>query len=491
MAAQGGAFTGQLKIDAGFGLQPEKQFDATRAVNWYLVQDPNGKNEKSRLRRFRGKKLRATVAAVPGHRASYVVSNATTNLAYFVAGNKFCQMDVSETITVLGTLTTSTGHVRIVANQKEPLQQLLVVDGVAGWIWDGATFTQIMDANFPGHPDDADYLDGRFLVVNGETNQWFISDTDDGLTWNNFNDARITSRSGDTLVGLAVLHRRIYLLGHLSGESWYNEGRATFPFRRDNNMSLDYGLGAVGSLATGFGCLFFLARTDAGVGAIMMATGAIPEQVSNAAFEYQLHQYTNPSDAVGYVTRTDDGHVQYVLNFTTDNHTWVYDVETQRLFEREQLSGDRDLGQTHFYFNEKHYLGAYNSGKIYEEDDAFLDNDGEAIHYTWISPPLTDAENRQLRVDLLELDCNRGIGGHVAPYDEPMAYLSVSRDGGVTFGNKVAKPLTKAGNFIGRTRWFSIGTCRGSRNLVFKIEMVCKNDVGIFGVMTKGFVGSQ
>jgi hypothetical protein len=225
----------------------------------------------------------------------------------------------------------------------------------------------------------------------------------------------------------------------------------------------------------------------------MRITGAIPESVSNEAFEYQLHQYQNPHDCSGYVLRTDDGHTQYALNFTADNTSWVYDEATGKILQREMLDGSRHVGQIHFYFGAKHYLGSYNSNVLYEEDDSFLTYAGSPIPYTWISPILSESQHRQFRIDSLELDVNRGIGltSNMAPYDDPKVNLQVSWDGGQTYGNVIEADLTKIGDYIGRTRWLRLGTFNGSRDLVFKIKSVCKNRFGIFGGCVKGFVGSQ
>lgn len=486
-----GNFSIPLSIDAGFDTQPDPQFNSSRTINLYLTYDRYGKNTKARLRRMRGIETKATFPAHIIYRAAFTLSNGVTNLTYVVIGNQFCQINTALVITPLGTINTDSGYAKIICNQLDPFPQILIVDGMNGWIWNGSTFTMITSPNFPGQPIDADYLDGYFIVLHGQTNQWVISNINDGFTYTPTNQANLTSKAGDNVAGVVVYHRRVYLFGMGCMESWFNAGNRVFPFQRDNNIAVDFGLLAIGSIARGFDRVFFLARTDAGVGAIMRITGMVPEPVSDSAFEFVLRTYTNPGDAVAYVTRTDDGHVQYVINFTTDNATWVYDDETGKMFQKQMLNGSRWVGQVHFYFNNTHYLGAYNSGILYEEDEAFLTNDGEPIYYEWTSPLLSDSDtHNQIRVDTVELDCIRGIGTATPPYDIPSVFLQVSMNSGQYFGNMMPATLTKMGDYTSRTRWLSIGSFNGNRDIVFRVSATLANDFGIFGGWIKGFVGA-
>lgn len=490
----GQPFVAPLQIQAGFDTQADAQFNSATAINMYYVYDKFGKNEGWRLRRNRGIKAQFTLPQ-SGYRGEFVIENETTKLSYFVVGNTFYQMTTSQVTTVLGTLSTSTGFVKIISNQLEPFPQILVVDGTDGWIWNGTTFTQVTDGNFPANPVDAEYMDGRFIVLNGQSNKWAISKINDGVNWEAFSGTEITTEPSDTLVGVAVLNRRIWFFGFKEIEMWQSAqtsalGTGNLPFRRNNNVGLDYGCAAIGSIAKGFRRIFFLARTQSGVGAIMRITGDVPEPVSDEAFEYQLHQYTNIEDFRGYITRTDDGHVQYVLSSTSNNVSWTYDDETGKTTKKEMLNGDRHVGDIHFFFNNKHYLGAYNSGILYEENDDFSDNNGEAIRYLVRTPLLTDQAHKKIRLDRLEIDVIRGVGIVGDPsYERPYATLRISRNAGVTFGNKIPAYLTATGDYLTRTIWRQLGGGLGSRDIAIEIECVTKTDFGIFGGILYGYVG--
>jgi hypothetical protein len=76
---------------------------------------------------------------------------------------------------------TGVGFVGVDANTY----QVIFVDGTKGWIYDtlASTFVQITDPNFPTRPLDVTYLDGFFVVVNGLTNTFQLSEFNQGLIW--------------------------------------------------------------------------------------------------------------------------------------------------------------------------------------------------------------------------------------------------------------------------------------------------------------------
>jgi hypothetical protein len=76
---------------------------------------------------------------------------------------------------------TGVGFVGVDANTY----QVIFVDGTKGWIYDTltSTFVQITDPSFPSRPLDVTYLDGFFVVVNGLTNTFQLSEFNQGLIW--------------------------------------------------------------------------------------------------------------------------------------------------------------------------------------------------------------------------------------------------------------------------------------------------------------------
>jgi len=155
--------------------------NAERTVNLFEYMDADGK---------RPKVLLPTAGLVDaelnfgletgGARASFVFDDAIYQVYGSTVYRTTGSTDLLSTIPI-GTLTTIDGYVGIDANTF----QVIFVDGELGYIWDtnALTFTQITDTSFPASPIDVCYLDGFFLVANGDTNTFQLSLINQGMVW--------------------------------------------------------------------------------------------------------------------------------------------------------------------------------------------------------------------------------------------------------------------------------------------------------------------
>ncbi len=154
---------------------------AERTVNMFEYIDPQGKRPKVLL--STAGLINANLdfgGETDGARASFVFDDAIYN----VYGNSVFRTVGSTGLlstTLIGTLTTSAGYVGIDANTY----QVIFVDGQEGWVWDtnANTFMEITDTGFPADPIDVCYLDGFFLVANGNTNTFQLSSLNQGMVW--------------------------------------------------------------------------------------------------------------------------------------------------------------------------------------------------------------------------------------------------------------------------------------------------------------------
>jgi hypothetical protein len=469
-----------LPIDSGYNIQPETQIASEITINMYVSESATG-TRRTWLRPMRGRHLLETFTSATSGRATYVLDDST---AYAVVGNGFFRIDSFFNITRLGTLNTQTGYAKIVANQLLPVPQLLIIDGSKGYYWDGVVFGTITSDGFPLVPIDADYMDGRFLVADGDTNEWTISDINNVFDWlaaDSLPNTETINSRGDIFSGLGVLHRRVYLFGKKSMESWYDAGAPQFPFAKDNNFAVDFGLQAVGTKAVAFNMMFFLASTDEGAGYFMRITDAsyYPEKISTKAIEFLISTLTNPNDGMSYITKTADGHIQYITSFTTDNITLVYDNDMDRWYVKQALDGGRDIAQVHFYLNGKHCTIGYNNNKLYEESDDFSDDDGLPIRRLWRSPVIADEGFNRVRLDRLRVAINQLMGDFTTPDSLLKLFLRFSGDGGVTFKNAIPVTIRDMGEFQYLPTFRRIGK---GRLPVIELEHVSKAKFSIIGL---------
>lgn len=319
----------------------------------------------------------------------------------------------------------------------------------------------------------------------------------------------ITSHPG-TIVACRTLHRRLFLFSQNYTEIWENAGiGSNLPFRRNNSLLMEVGTPSIGSISVGFDTLLFLAQDKDGLAGIKGVGGTEATALSNRALDFQLAQYAadplaGVADARGILIK-ENGLIFYRLNFTLANHTFVLNISistpgTPKWHEEEVLNGDRHPAQTHAYFDGVNYYGAYNSPIFYIVSTQTSTNDGEPIRRMRIGRQMTPEGYNRLRIDRFQIDVLQGADD-IEQFSDinlltennqilltesgqdlilerridirggaPVIFLSVSRDGGQTYGNHLISTMGKLGERTHRTVWRKIGTTPRGQGFVPKIE---------------------
>lgn len=300
----------------------------------------------------------------------------------------------------------------------------------------------------------------------------------------------ITSHPG-TIVGCRTLHRNLFLFSQNFTEVWQNAGLGTnLPVRRNNSMLMEVGTPSVGSIATGFDYMLFLSQDKDGLGAVMMVSGASAIPVSNRALDFQLAQYASDStqgvaDARGIMIK-ENGLIFYRLNFTLANHTFVYclsmsDQENPRWHEEELLGGDRHPAQTHGYMNGKNYYGNYLTPTLYQVDDSFNTNAGEAIRRMRIGKAIVNEGYQRRRIDRWWIDLTQGQVEDSGTNVAPIVFLSISKDGGQSYGNLLIANMGQIGQRTFRTVFRKLGVIPRGQAFVPKVEFFNQIPFNVLG----------
>ncbi len=463
-----------FNLVGSFSKSKFSRFDGERTVNLYEVFDAGTENQRA-LFPFPGYEILKTLPSSNATRQAKV----QFGILYWVAGQNIFKMDELLVPVIIGTLTTFSGHIGMAFNST----QMIIVDGAFGYIYTYATnvFQQISDPNAPVMPTDAVFLDGFFIVSQGNSNLFFQSKLNDGTVWTNGSlpvTGALTTQP-DYIVGLAVLHRRLFIFGNTCTEVWYNAGVTTgaLTFRRDNNLLLPYGCGAIDSIQVDYGRLFFLASQSNGTNQVMMTTGSVPQKITPWQLEEALQGYSDASDAYGVIFKIS-GMVFYVFSVTQDNQTWVYNVDTDRWSEAEETTGMRSIIQTHVYYNGQHLIGSYKDGGIYNFSDNIYDNDGHQIRRFRITQPFYDPRYRKISIDRIELDCIRGVGTPDGDDEYPEIFMAVSTDGGNSFPVQRKVQTGAQGNFRQRAIFRKLGS---AYDFVFMIQYYNRTRFSIMG----------
>jgi hypothetical protein len=387
---------------------------------------------------------------------------ATDTYAYHVSGNGFYRNDVLK-----GTLSTSVNRVYMEWNGTN----LLIIDDIAGYIWNGSTFTTISDPEFPAGLGSLTYQDGYFIVggandISGaSSNQFYFSPT--GTSWE-ATDVLSAESQPDWLVRVFTNRQVLWLFGNTSVEQHYTTSSADAPFRRLDGGVLHYGLAARHSVSRLKQGVVWLSRNEMGYGQVVASTGSGIEVLSTPQIDSRINAGVSISDAIGY-TYQMDGHEFYCLTFPTLNKTLVFDGTTAEWHERSSVISSvtsRQRYNTHIFYSGNHLMGDYATGSVYKlRHDLGTEYTGtsysQAITRERIARHL-NADQQRLFFREVQISMEHGVGAAsgTAEQTDPTIALKWSKDGGHTWSDFLYRAVGAAGEYLTRCVWRNLGVAR-------------------------------
>jgi hypothetical protein len=477
-----------------------------RMVNLFAEIIPEAGKEPAFLQRCPGLRLLATVGSGP-IRGLWQFGG----YGYAVSGTSLYKITSSWTATLLGTVV-GTGPVSMSDNGT----QLFVAANGPSYIYNASTgvFASITDPDFPGAVT-VGYLDGYFVFNEPNSQRVWVTSLLDGASVDPL-DFASAEGSPDGLVSLIVDHREAWLFGTNSVEVWYDAGSADFPLQRIQGAFNEIGCAATYSVAKLDNGLFWLGSDARGRGIVYRANGYTGQRISTHAVEWQIQQYGDLSDAIGY-TYQQDGHAFYVLIFPGANTTWVFDVSTGAWHERAGWSNGaftRHRSNCQMNFGDEIVVGDYENGNIYAFDqDVYADNGSiQKWLRSWRALPTGQNNLKRTAHHTLQLDCESGVGlNGIDPLDpeppiddtldlnfvlqqyevyetpvttvgvNPKVMLRWSDDGGHTWSNEHWSEMGRIGQYGHRVFWRRLGMTMKLRDRVYEISGTDPVKIAIMG----------
>ena len=446
-----------------------------RMVNLFPEIIPEGGKEPAFLNRAPGLNFKVAVGDGP-IRGMWTYGG----YMYVVSADKLYKVNSALTPTLLGTVS-GTGPVSMSDNGT----QLFVACNGPGYIYNATTdvFAQITDPDYPG-AGTVSYLDGYFVFNEPNSQKIWITSLLDGLSVDPL-DFASAEGSPDGVVGIIADHRELWVFGTNSVEVWYNSGNADFPFSRIQGAFNELGCAAAYSIAKMDNGLFWLGKDARGQGIVYRANGYTGQRISTHAVEWQIQQYGDLSDAIGY-TYQQDGHSFYVLIFPNANTTWVYDVATQAWHERagfENGQFTRHRSNCQVFFNNQVFVGDFENANVYVFDlDDYSDN-GAIQKWLRSWRALATGQNNLKRTThhSLQLDCETGVGLNLGQGSDPQVMLRWSDDGGHTWSNEHWVNIGKIGEYYRRAIWRRLGMTLKLRDRVYEVSGTDPVKIAIVG----------
>lgn len=373
----------------GFYADETRSWSVQDCVNWLPTQAENS-----------GTRTPTILKTPPGLREVVNIGTAPVRGTYnvegkflVVAGNTLYQVNNDLSTTSRGTIP-GVGPVKFAHNQQSVGNQVVIVNGSAGYIYDTAasTLTKITDPGYPG-AINAVFLDSYIIQIEPARRFAFNSAPADATQYNTLD--RFTSEvSPDLLMSLAVNNNELILFSQRSTEFFEDSGNTSQPFRT-KRIALTRGCGGRYTVANLDNTVYWLG--DDGI--FYVLAGYSPQRISTRPIEESIRGL-NWDQAFAF-TWESAGHKVCYWTFP-DGTTWGWDVSAQQWSRRQSYGLHRWRPSSMTFWNGKWYAGDFQSGIVWEVDwDYMLEGSQEFVSER-TTGVLTDNQNL-LIVSRLEL----------------------------------------------------------------------------------------
>jgi hypothetical protein len=246
---------------------------------------------------------------------------------------------------------------------------------------------------------------------------------------------------------------QLFVFGKTVTESWTDVGYQLFPYQRSSSFNIDYGCLNAATIAAGEEFIVWLGSNEKSGLAIMYSSGGNIQQISTDGINFQLAQLVNPESAYGFLFK-QDGHLFYQLTFTDpkDNLTLTYDFSNNMFFTLCDKDMNYHIAKRAVYFNNTYYFISLKGGNLYELNSKYTTNDGEEVPRIRILPPVRMPDASPFIANNLTFILEQGESEDIARID-----LSISIDGGRSFGNSYGQQLNSLGKRKNRLVYWNLG----------------------------------
>lgn len=272
------------------------------------------------------------VTGASGGRGVYF--SPSLGFGVFVRSGTFYKFDG----TIISTDITGTAKCGFCDVIDSGVAKIFVCNGTRGWLYDGTTFAEITDADFPkDHVTTPIFMNGYLFLVDRSKNRIYNSNIQKPSDWDptNFISPEMYP---DSLVGLSRQKNYIVAIGSNTTEFFYDAGNSVgSPLRRTDSAILRYGTLHSQTIVEGENAVIYLNISDAGGANVVGIENFAAQELSNTTINNLLTQnlYQGLTQASATLLRIS-GKLFYVLSmrnpqstvgpYSTAVHQYVYDI---------------------------------------------------------------------------------------------------------------------------------------------------------------------
>lgn len=387
-------------------------------------------------------------------RGMYVLDN----FFYVLSGENLYRLTSTGIQSFIGTVLGS-DPVIWSTNRKAPFNQITITADTKNYFIENNVLAEVTDPDLPSGVHSNGYLNGMTVYgINDGRLFWSDNNLTQSIDALNFTEAE---RSADRGMRIFINGDEVWYFGERSLEIFHDTGNSTLRLEPQQNLSQGEGAGTPckNSPAIVDSSVFWV--NDAKI--VVRGSPYFPQRVSNHEVERDIELaieagYRNEIIAFPW---TKEGHQFYHLRCPL--WCWVYDTATGTWHKKENHDGASWRNAFYAFVFNKHLVGDYTSGKVYEYTFAAKDEAGDPLTTKIISGIVHNFPDGMI-CDALHVDVQAGVGTLAPPAhsQEPMLLLRVSKDGGMTYGTEYQQSLGANGKWKKNIRYNRLGYTRGA-----------------------------
>ena len=233
-------------------------------------------------------------------------------------------------------------QVGVIENSGLPVQvdenideQIGIVDGRSMYVYIQKTgvFEQLTEADnefLVKKPISITILNNIAIVLDGETDGWYISSPNNMLDWPVLDFVPSIDSSLTKAVGLETLNNNLYIFGSTGIERWepvYNTSPYLFPFAKDNNFRTDFGALSTNGIMRGatksLSRIYFLSSQFVPMALTSQGISQLPDDKNMTGMAKIISEYEDVNTSFCCVVSVR-GHYLVYFSFPSKNLSWVF-----------------------------------------------------------------------------------------------------------------------------------------------------------------------
>lgn len=312
-------------------------------------------------------------------------------------------------------------------------------------------------------------IDTYFIVNQNGTQDFFISNPNDGTSWQALNFAS-KEGSPDNLLRPFNAVGQLWLFGSQTTEIWTDTGAALFPFQKISGAKMEVGIYAPATAVAIDNTVIWVGADKYGKAIVYRAQGFFPQRISTTPIEMLIRQAPTPETLFAY-TYQEDGHVFYAVSGGGMASTLVYDATTKMWHERCWMNTqgvfEAHLASCCMFAFGMQLVGDRNSGNLYIMANTNFTDNGQPLIFDRIYTHIAN-EDKRIRYNRLVIGVENGVGLQSGQGSAPLLMMRLSKDGGRTWTDWFTASMGEVGEYQTKCSFRRLGV---AEQMTFQIRI--------------------